>query len=88
MFKITDLICVLNYTGKRGEIGYIRDSGKFEITVFEIVGVQCASDRMAKAFCKSIPKTTSYHLRINNPFVILRMKTTNYYIRSQSFQGP
>ncbi len=41
VFKITGFINVLNYTGKRGEIGVVRDSGKFEITVFEIAGFDC-----------------------------------------------
>ncbi len=27
MFEITGFVCVLNYEGKRGEIGFVRDSG-------------------------------------------------------------
>ncbi len=34
VFKITAFICVPNCTGKRGEIGFVRDKGEFEITVF------------------------------------------------------
>ena len=44
VFKITGFICVPNCTGKRGEIGFVRDRGEFEITVFEIAGVDCSAN--------------------------------------------
>ncbi len=40
----TGLICVPNCIGKRREIVFVRDRGKFEITVFEIAEVDCRSN--------------------------------------------
>ncbi len=40
-FESTGFICVLYYKGKRGEIGFVRDSEKFEITVYEITDFIC-----------------------------------------------
>ena len=34
-----------------------------------------------------LPKITGYDLRIKNPLAIPKIRTTNYGIRSQSFQG-
>ena len=39
VFKIKSFICVPNCIGKRGEISFVRDKGEFEITVFEVAGV-------------------------------------------------
>ncbi len=42
VFEIAGHICVLEYINRKSrEIGFVRDSGKFEITVFEIPVVDC-----------------------------------------------
>ena len=35
-----------------------------------------------------VPKTMSHNLRITNPLVVPKVRTTNYGIKSLSYQGP
>ncbi len=41
VFEIMGLICVLNYIGKQGKVGFVCDSGRFEIAVFVMAEVDC-----------------------------------------------
>ncbi len=69
MFEITGFFCEFDYIGKRGKVGFVRDSGKFEIAVFDVAGVDCTPTQQENipTPCKYVHHVKLQGLSSNSP---------------------